>query len=78
LEAYLAAKKPLDSFPVRALPCSPITESLTSIAHGVCRVNIHDALDDPHLFAPRLKERATWGAWIAFLAKSVYLSRNSS
>jgi hypothetical protein len=30
-------------------------------------VNILDAIDDPHLFAPWFRDPATWGAWRAFL-----------
>src|SRR3954464_13121290 len=30
--------------------------------------SILEAIDDPDLFAPWFRERATWAAWMAFLA----------
>ena len=30
-------------------------------------LSILDAIDDPHLFAPWFRDRATWAAWMAFL-----------
>lgn len=31
-------------------------------------MNILEAIDDPNLFAPWFRDRATWRAWLAFLA----------
>jgi hypothetical protein len=31
-------------------------------------VNILDAIDDPRCFSPWFRDRATWAAWVAFLA----------